>query len=43
MEKKVEILQGIAWWDWPIEKVTRKLAAIVSGDVAALQAGALEA
>ncbi|MEJ8853301.1 Vat family streptogramin A O-acetyltransferase [Variovorax robiniae] len=39
----VAVLQSIAWWDWPIEKVTRNLDAIVSGDVLALQARAREA
>lgn len=34
----VATLQAIAWWDWPIEKITRHLQAIVSGDVPALQA-----
>lgn len=31
-------LETLAWWDWPIEKVTRHLPLIVSGDVAALSA-----
>lgn len=39
----VETLQAIAWWDWPIEKVTRHLNAIVSGDVAALRSAAQSA
>ena len=34
----VQTLQAVAWWDWPIEKVTRHLQAIVSGDVPALLA-----
>ena len=38
----VESLQSIAWWDWPIEKVTRNLAAIVAGDVEVLRACATE-
>ena len=38
--EEVEALQAIAWWDWPIEKVTRHLPAIVGGDVAALRAAA---
>jgi virginiamycin A acetyltransferase len=38
----VEILETIAWWDWPIEKVTRHLDAIVSGDIAAWQARSRE-
>ena len=29
-------LEAIAWWDWPIEKITGKLEAIVGGDVDAL-------
>lgn len=31
-------LEAIAWWDWPVEKITRHLEIIVSGDVAALRA-----
>lgn len=30
-------LEAVAWWDWPIEKVTQHLRVIVSGDVAALE------
>ena len=30
-------LLAIAWWDWPVEKITRHLAVIVAGDVAALR------
>jgi virginiamycin A acetyltransferase len=37
----VETLQAIAWWDWPIEKVSQNLNAIVSGDVTALQSSSL--
>jgi virginiamycin A acetyltransferase len=29
-------LEALAWWDWPIETVTRQLDVIVSGDVDAL-------
>jgi virginiamycin A acetyltransferase len=32
-----ERLLAIAWWDWPIEKITRNLSVIVSGDIEALQ------
>ncbi|MBC3952915.1 Vat family streptogramin A O-acetyltransferase [Pseudomonas folii] len=32
-----ERLLAIAWWDWPIEKITRNLQVIVSGDIEALQ------
>lgn len=33
----VASLAEIRWWDWPIEKISRHLAVIVSGDVAALR------
>ena len=31
-------LEAIAWWDWPIERISQSLEAITSGDVAALRA-----
>jgi virginiamycin A acetyltransferase len=34
----VEVLEEVAWWDWPVEKITRHLDVIVSGDVDALRA-----
>jgi len=33
----VEALLAIAWWDWPIDKITRNLEAIVGGDLDALR------
>jgi virginiamycin A acetyltransferase len=36
----VDALLSIAWWDWPIDKVSRNLAAIVGSDVDALRASA---
>ena len=36
----VATLEQIAWWDWPVEKITRNLKAIVSADLDALQAAA---
>ena len=36
----VAALERIAWWNWPVEKVTRHLQAIVTADLAALQAAA---
>ena len=36
----VAALERIAWWNWPVEKVTRHLQAIVSADLTALQAAA---
>ncbi len=37
-EAEVSELQRIAWWDWPLEKVTRHLGAITKGDWPALRA-----
>ena len=34
---KVRILESLAWWDWPIEAITRHLDLIVGGDVDALR------
>jgi virginiamycin A acetyltransferase len=34
----VEDLLAIRWWDWPVEKITSNLEAIVGADVAALRA-----
>ena len=36
----VASLESIAWWDWPIEKITQHLELIVSGDADALKAAA---
>lgn len=33
----IAILESIAWWNWPVEKITRHLPVIVSGDIEALQ------
>ncbi|WP_420220397.1 Vat family streptogramin A O-acetyltransferase [Metapseudomonas resinovorans] len=33
----VDKLNAIAWWNWPIEKITEHLKIIVSGDVEALR------
>ena len=30
-------LESLAWWEWPIEKITRNLRLIVSGDIDALR------
>jgi virginiamycin A acetyltransferase len=35
--KIVDELLRLAWWDWPIDKVTRNLEAIVSADIEALR------
>lgn len=34
----VAALEAIAWWDWPIDRISRNLSAIVSADLARLQA-----
>ena len=34
----VSELEAIAWWDWPIEKISKYLTAIVSADIQALRA-----
>ncbi|MBB2496367.1 Vat family streptogramin A O-acetyltransferase [Aquipseudomonas ullengensis] len=33
----VAILESLAWWDWPVEKITRNLGLIVAGDIDALR------
>jgi len=33
-------LEAIAWWDWPVEKISEHLAIIVAADVNALKARA---
>ena len=33
----VAALESIAWWNWPIEKITKHLHLIVSGDIEALK------
>ena len=36
--EQVRRLQGIAWWDWDADKVSRNLELIVGGDLDALEA-----
>ena len=38
----VAALEQIAWWNWPVEKITRNLKAIVSADLDTLQAAAID-
>lgn len=40
--ESIDLLEQIAWWDWPVEKITRHLNVIVSGDVDELRACAAE-
>ncbi|EWH00789.1 Vat family streptogramin A O-acetyltransferase [Halomonas sp. BC04] len=35
--EEIDSLQAIAWWDWPVEKITRHLALITAGDIEALR------
>jgi virginiamycin A acetyltransferase len=34
----VRRLLALAWWDWPLDKITRNLNAIRGADIAALEA-----
>jgi len=36
-EETVQVLLAIKWWDWPVEKITQHLQAIVSQDIEQLQ------
>ncbi len=36
-DEAIEILEKVSWWDWPVEKITRHLETIVSGDIEALR------
>ena len=33
----IATLEKLAWWDWPVEKITQNLTAIMSGDIDALR------
>lgn len=35
-DEAIKMLEAIAWWDWPVGKISRYLPIIVSGDIAAL-------
>jgi len=35
--EQITELEEIAWWDWPVERITRHLPVIQSGDVVALR------
>lgn len=37
-DEVITVLENIAWWDWPPEKITQNLAAITSGNIARLKA-----
>jgi virginiamycin A acetyltransferase len=37
-EETIARLLAVAWWDWPLEKLTRHVRAVMAADVAALEA-----
>ena len=37
-QKTIDFLLELAWWDWPIEKITKHVNAIASGDLETLKA-----
>jgi len=37
-ERTVERLLAVAWWDWPVDKISRNLDAIRGADIARLEA-----
>jgi len=37
-EEEAARLQAVAWWDWPVERITAHLPLIGGGDIAALEA-----
>ena len=36
-DSKIDFLLNLAWWDWPIEKITHHLPALISGDFESLK------
>lgn len=36
-EKTIELLLNLAWWDWPIEKITGNLEALTTGNMERLK------
>lgn len=39
-QRTIARLLEVAWWDWPVDKITRNLNAIRGADIAALEAAA---
>ena len=37
-QKTIDFLLELAWWDWPIEKITKYVNAIASGNLETLRA-----
>lgn len=38
LDEEAARLQAVAWWDWPVERITAHLPLICGGDIAALEA-----
>ncbi|WP_024851996.1 Vat family streptogramin A O-acetyltransferase [Hydrogenovibrio kuenenii] len=36
-QDEIDKLIDIAWWEWPVEKITKNLSAITGGDLSSLQ------
>jgi virginiamycin A acetyltransferase len=36
-QEQIQVLQELAWWDWPIEKINQHLNLIVNADIDALE------
>ena len=36
-DEVVNELLAIQWWDWPVDKITRNLPAIIGADIAVLK------
>ncbi len=36
-DETIELLLALAWWNWPIDKITNALEAITAGDIGALK------
>ena len=39
-QRTIDRLLKVAWWDWPVDKITRNLNAIRGADIRALEAAA---
>ena len=35
-DETIEALENLAWWDWPVDKITQNLSVIMSNDLEAL-------
>lgn len=36
-DETIATLEELAWWNWPVEKITQNITAIMSGDIDALR------